>query len=305
MARALLHRDSNPTLKAHPKLTLRIGPYSYAVETHGTQSTYSVTDGARTISVPIRWSFGAGVQAWILEREGRYYESLVSYYPATGGLDITIGDEGLKPQNLEEAFGRLLTQNVLNDCFGCHATNAVSNGGVNFESLEPGVACERCHLGTSTHLLDAFRGEFDSAPPGLGKLSSEDLSTFCGQCHRTWETVVRNGWRGQANVRFAPYRLANSKCFDGADSRIGCLACHDPHKDVVPQESWYDSKCLACHASSPHQASATSPVAAKICPVAKSDCVSCHMPKVKLPDENVTFTDHWIRVIRAGDPYPN
>jgi len=41
------------------------------------------------------------------------------------------------------------------------------------------------------------------------------------------------------------------------------------------------------------------------CPVATADCVSCHMPKVKLPDEHLIFTDHWIRVAHAGDPYPD
>jgi hypothetical protein len=29
------------------------------------------------------------------------------------------------------------------------------------------------------------------------------------------------------------------------------------------------------------------------------------MPKSKLPDEPVTFTDHYIRVVKAGEAYPN
>ena len=314
MGRAIVLPPENTTLQANPKLTVQRGPYSYSVETHGKDSTYTVTDGTRTISLPIHWSFGAGVQAWLLERDGKRYESLVSYYPAIKGLDLTIGDEGLKPKNLDEAMGRELDETTLKDCFGCHATGALSNGKLHLEAARPGVTCEHCHAGVSTHLVDAVRGDFESAPPSLGKLSSEDISNFCGQCHRSFATVVRNRWRGPANVRFAPYRLANSKCFDGADPRIGCLACHDPHKDVAEQKSFYDAKCLACHASSSvpgHPAASAFPPAdsstsiAKTCPVAKSDCISCHMPKTKLPDEPVTFTDHYIRVVKAGEAYPN
>ena len=315
MGRAIVLPPENSTLNANPKLTVQRGPYTYSIETHGKQSSYSVTDGTRTISLPIHWSFGAGVQAWLLERDGKIYESLVSYYPAIKALDLTIGDEGLKPKTLDEAMGRELDETTLKDCFGCHATGAVSNGKLHLESARPGVTCERCHAGANTHLLDAVRGDFESAPPSLSRLSSEDISNFCGRCHRSFATVVRNRWRGQANVRFAPYRLANSKCFDGADPRIGCLACHDPHKNVVEQQSFYDSKCLACHASSagatghaqinPWLSTTSSSPTAKACPVAKSDCVSCHMPKTKLPDEPVTFTDHYIRVVKAGEAYPN
>jgi hypothetical protein len=315
MGRALVLPPANSTLQSHPNLTVRRGPYLYSVQTHGSESVYSVSDGVRTISQPIYWSFGAGVQAWIMQRDAKFYEGIVSYYPATNGLDLTIGDESLKPANIEEAFGRELDQTSLRECFGCHSTNAIDDGKLHLESMKPGVTCEHCHAGTSTHLLDAFHGDFDSSPPRLGKMTSEDVSNFCGDCHRSWATVVRNRWIGPANVRFAPYRLANSKCFDGADPRISCLACHDPHQNIVQKKSWYDSKCLACHASAPTHASGTSnssssdvaasPEIPKSCPVAKTDCVSCHMPKSRLPDEPVTFTDHQIRVVKPGEGYPN
>jgi len=308
----------NDLLKRKPKLTVQRGVYTYTIETHGDRSTYNVTDGTRTVSFPIHWSFGVGVQAWLLEKDGKFYESLVSYYPETDRLDLTVGDEGLHPNTLEEAAGRLITEPVLKDCFGCHASNAVVHDRLSLATAEPGVTCEHCHTGATAHLVSALQGRVD-APESLRKLSSEDMSTFCGKCHRTWETVVRNGWRGTANVRFAPYRLANSKCFDGTNSRISCVACHNPHEAVDQRTTAYDSKCLACHATTQGPA-ATRPAAissvvqtaapiassvAKSCPVAKSDCVSCHMPKVSLPDEHVTFRDHWIRVVRPGDRYPD
>ncbi len=304
MGRALELPGDDPTLKEHPKLTFHRGAYTYSVETHGDKSIYSVTDGIRTISLPIHWNFGHGAQTWFLERDGDYFESMVSYYPSLSGLDITTGDQSLTPSTLDEAVGRKLQKHEPKDCFGCHATNAVQNEKLDLGSLQPGVTCEHCHKGSSAHLVDASQGEYGTAPPDLRKLSSEDVSNFCGQCHRTWDIVIRSHWRGEINVRFQPYRLANSKCFDGTDPRISCIACHDPHQDVVRQDSSYDGKCLACHASSTHSAT-TSATEAKVCPVAKSDCVSCHMPKVKLPNGLMTFTDHEIRVVKPGEPYPN
>ncbi len=220
MGRASILLSQNTTLKTHPKMTVQRGPYTYTVESHDDQATYSVTDGKRTVSYPIHWSFGNGVQAWLLERDGKIYESLVSYYPETDSLNLTIGDEALKPQNLEEAAARELTTKVVKDCFGCHSTNAVLNGKLSLQTAEPGVTCEHCHQGASAHMIAASQGQFDVPPPSLSKLSSEDLSNFCGQCHRSWETVIRNGWKGPANVRFAPYRLSSSRCFDGSDPRI-------------------------------------------------------------------------------------
>jgi hypothetical protein len=309
MGRALALPGANPVLKDNPKLSVRKGPYTYTVETHGDESTYSVTDGPRTISVPIHWNFGAGAQTWVLERNGHQYESAVSFYPSIPGLDFTTGDEDLKPRNLDDAIGREIELRETKVCFGCHASNAVTKGKMTYETLRPGVTCEHCHTGTMTHLSDSFNGDFDSAPPDLRKRSAEDISNFCGQCHRTWETVVRNHWRGELTVRFQPYRLANSKCFDGADARISCIACHDPHVDVTRQDSSYDPQCLACHASTAasrvSSGSDSAKVHARICPTGKADCVSCHMPKVKLPNGHMTFTDHQIRIVKPGEPFPN
>ena len=312
MARALALPETNLVLKANPKLTFRKGGYDYIVETVGDKSTYTVSDGTNKLSLPIHWNFGEGAQTWVLEHQGQLYESLVSYYPKIRGLDITVGDEALTPHTLVEAMGRELTSGETKACFGCHASNAVHDRKLTVESLQPGVTCEHCHVGTSTHLLDAIQGQFDSAPPKIGKMSTEDVSAFCGQCHRTWEAVVRSHFKGEINVRFQPYRLANSKCFNGTDPRISCLGCHDPHQDVVRQDSAYDAKCLACHAtaartvsSSSASSSAGGAAGAKSCPVAKENCVSCHMPKVTLPNGHMTFTDHQIRVVRPGDAYPN
>ena len=308
MGRGMQRPDADPLFKSHPQLNFQKGPYTYTVASKENQPFYSVTDGTRTISLPIHWNFGKGAHTWVLEKDGELYESMVSYYPSIDGLEITTGDAALTPQNLDEAVGRKLLKSEPKDCFGCHSTGAVSQGRLHLETLEPGVGCEHCHAGASAHMVAAFQSEaYNTAPPDLRKLSSEDISNFCGQCHRTWESVVRSNWRGEVNVRFQPYRLANSKCFDGTDPRISCIACHDPHQDLVREDSSYDAKCLACHASKNADVSAQAQGHrdAKACTVASANCVSCHMPKVKLPNGLMTFHDHQIRIAKPGSPYPD
>lgn len=296
MARALLLPGSNFTLQQHPKLVFQDGAYTYTIERRGQTPTYTVTDGASTLSIPIRWTFGLDSQTYVLEHEGRLYESRVSFYPAVNGLDITMGDQGIHPGSIVEAMGRELSQGEARSCFQCHATNAIADDRILLESLTPGVQCGHCHVGAGAHAQDIARGKLDSVPPKLRNLSAEAMSTFCGQCHRSWAEVVRNRLFSQVNVRFQPYRLAKSKCFDGSDARISCTACHDPHRQVVRDAKSYDANCLACHAPSHDKA-------AKQCPVAASGCVTCHMPKTQLPGAHHEFTDHYIRVVKANESY--
>ena len=220
MGRAMQLPEDNATLRAHPKMMFRHGAYSYVVETREGRTQYTVSDGIRSITVPVIWAMGAQAQTWVLEHGGRMYESMVSYYPMIQGLDVTVGDDRIHATTLEEAIGRPLDEQGVTTCFGCHATDAVVDHKLSLTTMKPGLSCEHCHVGASEHFAAATQGDFGSIPPNLKKMSSEDISNFCGQCHRTWELVVRAGWRGPANVRFQPYRLANSRCFDGTDARI-------------------------------------------------------------------------------------
>jgi hypothetical protein len=220
---------------------------------------------------------------------------MVSFYPKLSALAITLGDEQLRPRNLVEAMGRETSTQETTVCFGCHATGAVDQGRLSLDSFQPGVRCEHCHTGADAHMDAMAAGKTAPMPVSLGRMRAEDMSNFCGQCHRTWDSIVRAREWGEVNVRFAPYRLANSQCFLGDDKRIRCTACHDPHASLSRDEAAYDRACLACHASKPQ----------KPCPVSNKDCVTCHMPKVTLSDGHAVFTDHQIRIARPRDPYPN
>ncbi len=305
--------DSNPVALKHSLLTTRRGVYTYTVETKAGATTYSVTDGQRTIALPVLWSVGANAQTWLVEYEGRLYESMVSYYPSIDGLDVTTADDVLKLSTLEAAIGRAETEAQTKSCFSCHATRAVTDDELTLSTLQRGVTCEHCHTGISEHLTAIRQGKSAGSsqtftPPSLGKLNAEQISSFCGQCHRTWEDVVRGGTRGTPNVRFQVYRLTNSRCFDGTDSRISCVACHDPHRELTSNQTdpaFYDEKCQACHAPAARNIVSPQREMPKQCPVANTGCVTCHMPKTKVLNGPSEFTDHEIRVVRGGEPYPN
>jgi Cytochrome c554 and c-prime len=301
MHHAMEPEGANPQLNAHPDLRAQIGRYTYHVETKDGHSTYSVSDGTGTIALPIRWIFGERSQTWLLEKDGQYYESLVSYFDRDQQLATTPGDQSIEPQSLAEAVGRELPVWETRDCFTCHASNVGGDEKLVPSRMKPGLTCERCHAGALQHRADAARGDFKIIPKPLARLNAEQISDLCGQCHRTFDTVMLNRAHNIGFVRFQPYRLELSKCFIGNDPRISCIACHDPHQAVNGTVSFYDAKCLACHRAAQKSAAKAG---VKVCPAAKSNCISCHMPKVEIAGKHAQFTDHYIRITHPGEEFP-
>jgi hypothetical protein len=302
MGRALESVTARGILHANPSLVFREGAYSYQIVRQQDRSIYTVTDGKATITTPLAWAFGLGAagQTYVYQWKGNWYESRVSFYQKTGGLDLTMGALNAAPQTLEEAAGRRMSLKDSVECFHCHATNAIRANQVETDHMQPGVQCERCHGPSEKHVAAIKSGDVKEASMRkLGALTTEEMSDFCGQCHRTWSKIAMDGPHDLNNVRFQPYRLTNSKCYDAADARIRCVACHDPHREVEHNAAFYDAKCLACHG-----ALAPRPAAAKVCRTAAEKCVSCHMPKYEIPGSHNLFSDHWIRVVKAGEAYP-
>src|SRR6266481_4344151 len=129
MSHAIQRGGDSDTLKRNLDLSFRSGNFSYSIRRQDNQSIYSVTDGARSISAPIEWTFGAGIvaQTYVYRRGGDYYEAAVSFYPALKGLDWTPGHAGRVRRNVEEAAGRKLDMEARR-CFSCHSTGAVWSG---------------------------------------------------------------------------------------------------------------------------------------------------------------------------------
>jgi hypothetical protein len=296
--------DTQQALIAHPRLAFAANGYSYEILRKDGVSNYTVSDASGSLTLPIKYAFGVHNLTFTLEYQGNFYESLVTYYDNLGGLGITIGDDRIRPHNLTEAMGRLTSNEEIVACFGCHGTDGVNQGKLNLASLKPGLTCEHCHTGADAHMQALAAGKTAPTPRKLGEMAAEEMSNYCGECHRTWESVVSLRLFGEKNVRFQPYRLANSQCFLGDDKRIRCTACHNPHEDLVRDQASYDRACLACHAPATHPTGTDAAAMYKTCPTADKSCATCHMPKVQAPGSPTMFTDHNIRVVHAGDPYP-
>jgi hypothetical protein len=299
MAQALEPVPQSDILKQHTDLTFQEGAFKSRIARDGERTLLTVTNGGETLMVPLLWAFGQGQagQTYVFERDGAFYESRVSFYNALGGLDLTMGAGNSKPMSLADAAGRLMVTGEARECFGCHSTGAVSDARLHMETMTPGVGCESCHGPAEKHVAAVRTGNLAAAKmPKLGSLPAEEMSELCGGCHRTWSQIALNGPRGVLNVRFQPYRLANSKCYDATDSRIRCSACHNPHVPLETNVASYDTRCSACHSAAGHT---------KACSVAKANCVTCHMPKIELPGAHKRFADHQIRIVRANQPYPN
>jgi hypothetical protein len=300
MAHALELIGECKILISYPSLAFRKESYSYRIERKGTESIYSVSDGQQTFAVPLRWAFGLGSagQTYVFEMDGELYQTRVSFYQDITGLDITLGAQNAKPANLLQAAGQLMAHDEKVQCFRCHATDPIEGRELTLNKLIPGVQCERCHGSTENHLEGLKRGDTKLAHmDSLHALSTEQTSNFCGQCHRTWEEIAASGRLGVLTVRFQPYRLTNSKCYDTEDKRISCTACHDPHQEINKVAASYDEKCLACHNGGKPTARA--------CKTGTNNCTSCHMPKIEIPGSHHKFSDHEIRIVRANASYPD
>lgn len=310
MAHAAAAAPVSAGLRQHHRLTFQSGPFRYQILTSSTGSLLSLSDGSSSLSHTLTWAFGTGRmgQTYVYEENASFYEGHVSFFTSLQALDITPGQRGSTPPNIHEAAGRRMDPAEARLCFGCHTMASTLNKQFDPRNSIPGVTCESCHGPGAKHVAAMKTGKIEDDrsaifnPRRLDPVASVD---FCGACHRTWQDVVNNGGAGIGvlNVRFAPYRLENSRCWMNGDARITCLACHDPHKRLVTDAASYDAVCLRCHVLS--SAVETPDHLGAACPVADANCVSCHMPKYEPPGFHATFTDHWIRVARPGAPYPN
>ncbi len=310
MARAAAPAALDVVLASRQRMTHQLGPFAYAINRVGHESIYSVTDGSKTISAPLLWAFGQGLgvigQTYLYRYEGSLYETRVSYYDRLGGLDITTGHERRIPGSLEDAHGNFLHDSVARQCFACHNTASITEDHLAPGEMIVGVTCEACHGPGARHAALMAAGGKEKADKLIfnpARLKPKEQTDFCGACHRTWWDVKLLDVQGLDNVRFHPYRLQSSRCWTVDDKRIACQACRDPHGNPAGSHIDYDKKCMACHASGAFSGK-DSAGTFKPCPVARKDCVRCHMPEYEPPAMHFTFTDHWIRVVRPGEAYP-
>jgi hypothetical protein len=279
---------------------------TYALTSKPPSLQLSVSNGHGKSVQNMDWIFGAGALAYtfLYNRDGRWFQSETSFYTNISALDITTG---FGPN---AALGNVLTPIEARSCFSCHTVHATTSAGFAPLHAEAGIGCEACHGPGLRHVtaMPSAKGKGVSAEAAIfnpGKLSPADSIDFCGSCHRSFaDATLSNGQKADiAVVRFQPYRLEESKCWRATqDERLTCVACHDPHQPLNRDVASYDRNCLQCHSGVMKPASTAHTAA--VCPKATHDCVTCHMPKVTLPSMHGDFTDHFIRIAKAGEPLP-
>jgi Cytochrome c554 and c-prime len=309
MAQASSRLIDSAFFRGSPVLNFRQPPYVYEIEHKEDAILYSVSDGKSLLSEILRYAFGKGIvgQTYIYRVDDRFYESRLSYFASLNALDITTGHAHSVPLDLERALGRLLEPKETQKCFGCHTTASTSSNHFNPDQSWAGVTCEACHGPGSRHVAAMKAGRIEEGKRTVlnpGKLDAETSVDFCGACHRTSADVIEMGVSGVVTVRFQPFRLEESRCWLRARKPLTCVTCHDPHEPLVHSEDSYDPQCLRCHPSNvqdnpKHDHRTVS------CRVSDKHCVSCHMPKVEIPDMHYAFTDHRIRIVRDSAGYPN
>lgn len=245
-------------------------------------------------------------------QNGGYRESRVTYFSSLQNLNFTPTRALLHPRDLAEAVSRPVDTSELLRCFSCHSLGANVGGQLDTSKATMGVTCEACHGPGLKHVqaMEASQlqqGIGDEEGRQLiynpGTLSPGDSVDFCGSCHGTWQDAKLAHVTGIANVRVQAYRLMSSRCWGDGDARLVCIACHNPHEPLSQDPAGYDSKCLACHVASPAAKPAKDHPGAA-CPVATKACITCHMPRIDIPDMHTAFADHLIRVVRPGAAIP-
>jgi Flp pilus assembly protein TadD len=212
-------------------------------------------------------------------------------------------------------------------------------------ALPEGTGCQRCHGPGAEHVRRALSPEgisetIRAAIVNPARLAPELQSSVCYECHmepsvafpglrrfgrgdysfrpgqllddyRVQLEVTEEGGPpgGRFEINHHPYRLEQSRCFEGSGMKLSCLTCHDPHRKVPPEEraAHYRAACLTCHqdgiASHPAVAKdgGAASAEAPAVDVLASDCTACHMPTRRPADVvHVVMTDH--RIVRRAEP---
>ncbi|HET8550332.1 MAG TPA: multiheme c-type cytochrome [Bryobacteraceae bacterium] len=293
-ARALRRATEHPLADSFPEQHIAYRPPDYRLSWTRSRNRIinAVFDGERETRIDVEWAFGAGQQAVTfvsqLDEDG-YIEHHLSWYASTKSLAATPGHRALRSASAVEALGVVYAtfapDSAILRCFQCHSTGRLQlRDGLRVEPSEPGVRCEACHGPGAAHVK--ARGRAGIVNPA--KLESSAMYTLCGTCHRPPASDANSiDWTDAWNVRHQPVYLSRSMCFEMSAGRLRCTTCHDPHVELERSAVSYNARCRSCHQLPAHAAAAG------------SDCVGCHMPKVK-PQPNLAFTNHWIGVFSGS-----
>ena len=294
----LVHKPSNSVLTVIP---------------HGNTLEHRVERGGLSAGYAVAYSIGAGLVGYsYIVRLGRYlFQSPLSYYTKTGNWDLTPGYE-TDPQ-LD------FTRQVSAGCLFCHTGSVNPIRGAANQFGDPPftpISCERCHGPSAAHVRQPSSANIVNP----STLPPRERDSVCEQCHlegdirilgpgrdwwdfqagrpaeTVWVTYLDTSGRGGLRAVSQSELLARSQCARQSGGRLWCGSCHDPHAANAGRAEAVRKVCPSCHASlfesGGHRAA--------------SECVSCHMPRLRPGNvPHAAETDHSIpRRPRGGPPDP-
>jgi tetratricopeptide (TPR) repeat protein len=237
------------------------------------------------------------------DEEGRSRVLRLSYYQGSDGKGWQrTKDQPPHPETPEQFLGKAFdTLDGGNECLKCHTTVARSvRNRSGPESADHAIGCEGCHGPGGLHLASVSAHFSDLAIANPARATAALVNHLCGRCHSQHLTEMPSALGDRAWARFPGSTLPSSRCYTESGGSLGCVTCHDPHRDAETSVTFYESKCLSCHATSnrARDGARTGEGASRSpCPVSASrGCLPCHMPKVWYPEIHTHFTDHYIRV---------
>jgi tetratricopeptide (TPR) repeat protein len=257
----------------------------------------------------IQFVLGSGTRgrAYLIENEGRLFQSSASWYVTTQKWALPPGY-----QDSDRHFDRPITP----ECLACHGNRADAVPHAVNAFRKPifkgyAIGCERCHGPGELHVRTSDR--LDIVDPK--RLAPPLRDSVCEQCHLSgvgrilrrgrglddfrpglplhlfWSVFVKKDRSGGRKLLSHAEAMHESRCYQKSDGELGCISCHDPHflPTAAERVSYYRGRCLECHGQ-------------KGCSLALAErqtkqdsCMACHMTSVNPTDvAHVTIADHSI-----------
>jgi tetratricopeptide (TPR) repeat protein len=287
---------------------------------HTIQSTrdrvvFETLAGSDRARATIRFALGSGDHGLTpvgSDAAGRAIELRLSHYGGAG-WDMTTGHDPHPKGGAAGHLGNVLDADSVRRCLDCHTTNyRTARDRIMPTAADHGIGCERCH-GPGGHHLEAIAAGFpEVAIASPKRAGAAEVTQLCARCHSSRLKSIMP--QDPTSIRFQGTTLTWSRCYTASRGALGCTTCHDPHRNAETADTFYEGKCLACHAKADPAprvpADQTRPIALADdvrrvpCPVnPATGCITCHMPRKAGIVPHFAFTDHFIRVHRDA-PIP-